>query len=373
MSKRIILFLLLICLTLTGCQAPVAPASPTAAPTPVPTDAPALTRFSGYFMGTFDTVITLIGFADSQETFDRVLAKVEDRFTQLHQTFDKYNTYPDVNNLCTLNQQAAQGPVVVDRDMMDLLTTTLDWQTRHSDSVNIAMGSVLALWHNARDTALYLPENAYVPAREELEAAAAHTDCSRILLDPEAMTVAYTDPLLQLDLGAVAKGYAAERVVQEILLPEMPSFILNAGGNVRAGVAPADGRTAWSIGIQDPAAPVFSAAESKEVLYFADQSLVTSGTYQRYFDLDGVRYHHLISPVTLMPANHCESLTIVTEDSFWADFLSTACFLLSYEEGRALVDSLDGVEALWIFKDGSTQMTDGLKPMAKSQGATNSN
>ena len=378
MKKCLAVLLALVCLALTGCQSPAPVAAPTAAPaaTAEPageTAAPGLTRFSGYFMGTFDTVVTLIGFAESQEAFDQVLKKVEARFVEMHQTFDKYNSYPGVNNLLTLNQQAAQGPVVVNQDMMTLLQTTLDWQKTRSSSVNIALGSVLALWHNARETATYLPENAYIPSQADLEAAAAHTDSACIVLDPEAMTVTYTDPLLQLDLGAVAKGYAAERVVQEILLKEMPHFILNAGGNVRTGMPPLDGRKAWGIGIQDPAAPVFSAAESKDVLYFANQSLVTSGTYQRYFELDGVRYHHLISPVTLMPANHCESLTIVTEDSFLADFLSTACFLLPYEESRALVDSQEGVEALWIFNDGTTQMTDGLKPMAKSQGATNSN
>lgn len=354
MKRAVTALLLLICLTgLAGCQAETQ------------------NRYSGYFMDTFDTVITLIGYTDSREHFDQVLGQVEARFTELHEIFDKYHAYEGVNNLYTLNRQASQGPVTVGPDMMALLKQTLSWQSKFPGTVNIALGTVLGLWHDAREAALSDPANACLPTQAELEAAAAHTDSDSILLDEEAMTIFFTDPLVQLDLGAVAKGYAAERVVQEILLPQMPSFILNAGGNVRAGDPPADGRKAWGIGIQDPAAPIYSASESKEVLYFADTSLVTSGTYQRFFEKDGVRYHHLISPVTLQPANACESVTIVTEDSFLADFLSTACFLLPYEESRALADSLPGVEALWIFADGSTAMTEGLIPMAKSRGAAN--
>ncbi|MBQ8536555.1 MAG: FAD:protein FMN transferase [Clostridia bacterium] len=368
MKKFLIpLFALCLVLSLTACQ----PAALLPQATAAPSEAPALGRYSGYILNTFDTAMTLIGFTDSQETFDKVLAQMESRFIQLHREFDKYNAYPGVNNLYTLNAQAAHGPVTVSKDMMDLLVQVKAWQEQFPNATNIAMGSVLALWHDARETAENDPLNAYIPSLEDLQAAAAHTSMANVVLDEEAMTVTFTDPLVQLDLGAVAKGYAAERVAQEILYPQMPSFILNAGGNVRAGNPPMDGRKAWGIGIQDPAESIFSANPSKDVLFFADTSLVTSGTYQRYFEMDGVRYHHLISPQTLFPADFCESLTIVTEDSFMADFLSTTCFMLPYEESRQLVDSLEGVEALWIFKDGTTQMTDGLKPMAQSQGAVN--
>lgn len=330
-----------------------------------------VSRYSGYVLGTFDTAITLIGFAESQDAFDKVMAQLENRLMELHQIFDKYNAYPGVNNLYTLNAEAAKGPVKVSEDMMTLLKQVKAWQAKFPGTANIAMGSVLAIWHDVRETAAYDPANLKLPEMEELLAAAQHTDLDHVILDEENMTVTYTDPELKLDLGAVAKGYAAERVCQEILYPQMPSYILNAGGNVRAGNAPMDGRKAWGIGIQDPAESVYSENASKDVLFFADTSLVTSGNYQRYFDLDGVRYHHLISPETLYPADNCESLTIVTEDSFIADFLSTACYLLPYAEARSLVDSLEGVEAMWIFKDRSVQITEGLKPMSRSHGAQN--
>ena len=224
-----LLMVFVLALSLSGCQnAPVAPAAtaePTAAPTAVPTEAPAMSRYSDYVLGTFDTAMTLIGFAESQEAFDHVMDLLEGRLVELHKEFDKYNAYSGVNNLYVLNAEAAKGPVVVSKDMMALLKQLKEWQARFPNTTNIAMGSVLALWHDVRETATYDPENLVLPTMEALQAANEHTNFDHVILDEEAMTVTYTDPELQLDLGAVAKGYAAERVAQEILYPLLPSFI----------------------------------------------------------------------------------------------------------------------------------------------------
>ena len=140
---------------------------------------------------------------------------------------------------------------------------------------------------------------------------------------------------------------------------------------MRTGIMPQDGRKAWGVGIQDPDGNVFGLADYVEVLYIHDVSVVTSGDYQRYYEVDGKRYHHLIDPETLMPDTDFRSVSIITEDSGYADMLSTAAFLMPYEESRAFIESLDGVEAIWLFPDGSKEMTDGAKAVAKSFGATN--
>ena len=327
-------------------------------------------RFTGHFFDTFDTVVTLIGYAPDQATFDNAFTMVQDRFVYLHRLFDKYNSYEGVTNLYIVNQEAAKGPVEVAPEMMEVLSYCQDMQKRFPDRKNVAMGSVLNIWHDHREAAEADPDNAAVPTLEELQAAAAHTNMDDVILDKENSTVYFADPGLSLDLGAIAKGYSAESAAQLLLKSPMPSFILNAGGNVRAGQPPQDGRSAWGVGIQDPFAPSFSDAPSVETLFLSNKSVVTSGINERYFEVEGVRYHHIIDPQTLFPGKYMASVTIVTESSFLADFLTTVLFLTPYEEGRALIDSLPDVEALWVLPDGTIHLSDGLLPMAKSQGAT---
>ncbi|HPY44319.1 MAG TPA: FAD:protein FMN transferase, partial [Clostridia bacterium] len=161
-----------------------------------------------------------------------------------------------------------------------------------------------------------------------------------------------------------------ELVARQLLNSDMSSFIINAGGNVRTGHPPLDGRSSWGIGIQDPDADLVLPAgnDVMDVLYLSDLSLVTSGDYQRYYVVGDKRYHHLISPDTLMPADFMRSVTIITQDSGLADLLSTAVFLMPFEEGYEFVTSLEGVEAFWILSDRSIRMTPGAQAVSYNQG-----
>ena len=322
-------------------------------------------KYSTSFFDVFDTVTTIIGYADSQETFDRVVGEARQQFVRYHQVFDGYNAYDGVHNLYYVNQNAASGPVPAEPELIELLLWIRDLQPSLEGRVNVAMGAVLRLWHDAREAGVALPDEA------ALREAAGHVDMSQVILDEQAGTVYFADPELSLDLGAVAKGYTAERVAQWMLGSDMPSFIISAGGNVRCGQKPLDGRARWGVGIQDPG-PIDGMAGTgyMDVLYLTNLSVVTSGDYQRYYTVDGVRYHHLIDPDTLYPGQHMRAVTIVTQDSGLADALSTAVFLMPYEQGRAFVEALDGVEAYWVLLDGSVQCTDGLRAMLASQGAS---
>ena len=244
-----------------------------------------MNRYSSVFMDTFDTVISLIGFADSQETFDRWSELVHEQYIYMHKLFDTYHSYEDegIVSIYTLNQRAAQEPVAVDPILYNLLKFCKSNYALCKGQTNIAMGSVLSIWHEYREAGLADPEHAQLPPMEALEAASGHMNIDDLVLDEENMTVYFADPQLRLDVGAVAKGYATELISQMLLAGPMPSFIISAGGNVRTGICPQDGRKAWGVGIQDPDGSVFGLSDYVEVLYIHDISVVTSGDYQRYY------------------------------------------------------------------------------------------
>ena len=332
-----------------------------------------MNKYSNVYLDSFDTVIQLIGYAESDEIFAQQSEQVHQMYIHLHKLFDTYNSYENegIVSIYTLNQRAAKEPVKVDPILFALLTYCKSNYELCQSQVNIAMGSVLSIWHDYRDAGLENPEAAQLPPMDKLTAATAHANIDDLILDSENMTVFFNDPDMKLDVGATAKGYATEIVAKMLESGPMTSFLISAGGNVRAGAAPADGRKAWGIGIQDPDGAVFGLSDYVEVLYIADKSVVTSGDYQRFYTVDGETYHHLIDPDTLMPSKEFRSVSIITEDSGFADMLSTAAFLMPYEESRAFIESLEGVDAIWLFPDGSMQMTEGVMEIAKSCGATN--
>ena len=322
-------------------------------------------RYSTSFLGAFDTAITLIGYSSSQREFDKYAEQAEKRFIELHQYYDRYNAYDGVNNVYTLNKIGYQAPVKVSPELIEMLEQSIEWQSDYSGAVNIALGSVLEIWHDYRAEALTDPASARIPDRSELEAAAEHTSIDDLVIDKDAGTVFLADPAMKLDLGAVAKGFATEIVMRELLDAGWDSFIISSGGNVRTTSAPPVGeRRAWNIGVQDPEAALEGLDdELLFTLQLVNKSVVTSGDYQRYYLYEGRRYHHIVDPSTLEPASTFASVTVVTEDSGLADFLSTTLFILPYEEGRALISRLGDVDAAWVFIDGTIEMSDGLRDM----------
>lgn len=343
---RFLCVLCVLCLLCGGCQAEKAPQ-----------------KFSASFYDAFDTVIIVTGYADSQETFDAVYNQAKDMFLHYHRIYDGYKAYEGVHNLYYVNKNAANGPVPAEPELIDLLLYMKDLQPRLLGRVNVAMGAVLSYWHECREAGEALPEERL------LRAYGNHVNFDDVIIDESAGTIYFADPYLSLDLGAVAKGYATEIVASWLLTSGMTSYIISAGGNVRCGERPLDGRARWGVGIQDPEDALFSNS-IKDVVYLTDMSVVTSGDYQRYYVVDGVRYHHIIDPDTLFPSAYMRQVTVVTRDSGYADALSTMLFLLPYEEGRAFVDSQPDVEAYWVLNDGSVEFTDGLTPILRSQGGS---
>ena len=224
------------------------------------------------------------------------------------------------------------------------------------------LGSVLKLWHDAREDALddfgYLnPDD--LPTEDSLKKANEHTSMDLLVIDKEASTVYITDRKASIDVGAIAKGYTVDILVERLKAEGADSVALNIGGNIRIIGTKPDG-SGWLTGIKDP---MTGGTTYAKYITLANTSCVTSGTYERFYSVDGVRYHHIIDKDTLMPSEHFASVSIITKDSGLADALSTALFTMSYEDGLALVTSLGGVEVLWITPEGEQHMTDGFKQL----------
>lgn len=337
-----------------------------------PAAGPVYEKHSYSFMDTFDTVTQVVGYTETEEEFNRYTEKIHERMLELHKLYDIYHDYEGINNIKTINDNAGVKPVKVDKEIIDLILFSKQMYEEMGTQTNIALGSVLKIWHEYRDEAEANPADAKIPPMDVLRAANEHTDINKVIVDVANSTVYLDDPLMSLDVGGVAKGYATEMVAREIIEEGFTSGIISAGGNVRAFGKPMDGiRDKWGIGIQNPDSIIGNSEESiLETVYLTDASVVTSGDYQRYYMVGDKVMHHIIDPETLMPGDYFRAVSIITEDSGKADFLSKIVFLLPFEKSKAFVESLDGVEALWIFKDGTVETTDGLKKIMKSNGAT---
>ncbi len=329
-------------------------------------------KYSNTFLDTFDTVTTVVGYTETEEEFNDYFEKIHIRMMELHKLFDKYNDYEGINNIKTINDNAGVKPVKVSKDIIDLIIFSKELYEEVGTQTNIAFGAVLEIWHDYRDEAEFNPAAAKIPPMDKLQEANEHTDIDKVIVDVENSTVYLDDPLMSLDVGAVAKGFATEVVVQEVIKDGFTSGIISNGGNIRAFGVPKDGiRDKWGVGIQNPDSVIGNSEENiLDTVFLTNASVVTSGDYQRYYIVGDKVLNHLINPKTLMPGDYFRAVSVVTEDSGRADFLSTTIFLLSYEEGRELVESIDGVEALWVFKDKTVEATDGMKEIMKSHGAT---
>ena len=319
---------------------------------------PEKTKFTKSYMDYFDTISTIVGYDYSQEEFDAKCAVIEEQLRHFHELYDIYNAYEGVNNVYTINKEAGNVPVVVDEDIIALFEFCREMYDLTEGKTNYAMGSVLRIWHNYREEGNYDPANAKVPSMEELEEAAKHCNINDVIIDKENKTVFFADPMLKIDVGAIGKGYATEMIAQILEEKGVDNYTLNIGGNIRTIGTKGDG-TGWVAGIQNP--DLTSEETFLLRVSFADLALVTSGSYQRYYFAGGIKYHHIIDPVTLFPKDTFASVSILTPDSGLADAVSTACFNLSLEEGMELIESIENTEAMWVEPDGTIHYSSGFE------------
>ena len=305
--------------------------------------------WNSYNYTLFNTVSVILSYkGDTQEEFKTNSDLAYEILGEYHQLFDIYYEYSGVTNLCTINKNAGGEPLVVDQKLIDFLLYAKEIYTITNGETNVMLGSVLKIWHDARE------KKNYVPSIEALQSANLHTSIDFLEIDDVNNTVRISDPLASIDVGALGKGYATEKVAEFLEEKGCTSYVLNIGGNLRTIGSKKDG-SGWGTGITNPKGYPKYALE----IIINNTSCVTSGDYERYYTFEGKKYHHIIDKDTLMPADYFSSVTILVNDSGLADALSTALFSMPYEQGKELAKSL-AVDVIWIDKEGKVTYTDGV-------------
>ena len=288
-----------------------------------------------------DTVVTLTLYGAGEADLDAA-------FQELRRLSDLMDPYDPFSDLGWLQAAAGQKPVAVSPEAMELLVFAKDIYARTRGYLDVTVGPLIDLW-DIRDGGHY-------PTAEELSAALGLLGMDDLILDEANGTAYLARPGMRLDLGALAKGYMADKLKALLVDRGVKSGLLDLGRNLLL-IGEKPGGKAFKLGIQDPDA----AGNMLRVLALRDRSLVTSGTYERYFDYQGRRYHHVLDPFTGFPADRgLSAVTILSDSSLWGDALSTACLLLGAEEGMALVDAIPQAEALFVRTDGTVVTTAGF-------------
>ena len=248
-----------------------------------------------------------------------------------------------------INDAAGGAPVSVSSETIRMLEDAARFSALTGGAFDITMGPLTVLWNISGGGTV-------VPEPEAVAAAKAHVDYRNIEITGNEVRLARTG--MRIDPGAIAKGYIGERVKALLLENGVQSALIDLGGNILAVGSRLDGKP-FHVGLQKPDAPSGTVCA---VLDAADVSVVTAGDYERYFEQDGVRYHHILDPATGEPARSgLSAATIVAADSTAADALSTAVLILGAQKGLALVESLDGIECVLIGQDGTITVSSGLE------------
>ena len=289
----------------------------------------------------FDTFCRLDAYVSSEDEFNTYYNTMVDDFRYYHELFDIYNNYDGVNNIKTINDNAGKKTIEVDQNIIDLINLAKEISELSDGAFDITSGSLLKVWHNYRDEGKDLNNDGYygnTPSIEELEAAASYRGYDHIIVDDDNNTVYIDDENISLDVGGIGKGYAVEKVAQHLESIGLKYGSVNGGGNQRIVNTKPDG-SGFNVGIQNP-----RGENSSIIAVLKNQSnkaVVTSGDYQNYYIAkDNIVYSHIIDPSTLFPANHYYSVTIAIDDSGLADCLSTALFVLDYNEGLSLIEKI---------------------------------
>lgn len=301
-------------------------------------------RYTASFWGAFDTMFTITADAVSKQQFDCAVNAAASSFAELGVYYDRFSLDENTANFAYINENAYHEPIAADEQIIELLEYGINGYYRTDGLVDPVLGAVTELWRKR----IVSPALKKPPSESELRAAGRHCGVENLVVGADSVKL--LSPGAMIDAGAFAKGYATEMVGRKLAGMGLSRVAISSGGNIRA-FYPISGRSEWKISVQDPDAAILGDSEPIAVIKGANIAVATSGDYQRYFFYQGERYHHLIDPKTLYPAEYHRSVTVACDNAADADLFSTALFVTDLDSGMELAER-EGIAALWIEKNG---------------------
>ncbi len=305
-------------------------------------------RENSQMLGYFDTVTELIAVLPEGQTIKPWMEQLESHLKSWDELFSAFreSSQKDEINLYRLNERHPEVALKVPDELFERLWQGKKWHEQTKGALNIGLGRLQDRWQEAGEQAAERGEAA-LPSAEEVKQILQTADLNELILDPDQKTVRYGKADLKLDLGSIAKGWAAEQAAKELQAAGLKHFLLSAGGNIvcrgfRDGEA-----EPWLVGLREPLSQDSQATRLSLALH--DVAAVTSGNYERYFEVNGRRYNHILDAKTGYPAQIHDAVTVVGPDSAVADAYSTALFTLSQAEGERLLEDLgEAYAAVWF-------------------------
>ena len=296
-----------------------------------------------FLMGTY---VNIQIYDDGKE---EVLKKAFDRVKELAAKITVNEAGSEVDEI---NAQAGIKPVAVDDDVYPLIKQAYQYSQESGDGFDMTIGPITQLWHIGFD-------DARKPEQSEIDQALALVHHEKVVLDDKAQTVFLEEKGMQLDLGAIAKGYITDEVAKVMRDNHVTTAIIDLGGNVYVlGHSPRKENGEWTVGIQDPNKERNTIVGSVPA---SNKSLVTSGIYERNLTVNGKMYHHLFNPTTGYPfENDIAGVTIISDQSIDGDALSTLVFALGVKGGLDYVNQAKNIEAIFVTTNNELYLSDGL-------------
>jgi thiamine biosynthesis lipoprotein len=266
---------------------------------------------------------------------------------EMHRIDEAMSPYKEQSELSRINREAAKGPVVISQEMVDILTRSIEFSKLSDGAFDITFSSVGYLYDYRKHIK---------PSDAEVAKALPGINYRHLLLDPERRTIHYARDGVRIDLGGIAKGWAVDRCIAMLKSRGIHNAMVMAGGDTRL-LGDRRGRP-WNVGVRDPR----QRNAVSIVLPLADTAISTSGDYERYFEEDGVRYHHIINPKTGKSATGVRSVTVIATDATTTEGLTKSVFVKGPEAGMQFLRTVPGVEGIVIDDHGRVLYSAGLQP-----------